>query len=73
MLNWLILRSIWIICYPAGRYNTETAGLAEAAGYKLGLTTNPGLASSANGLFALNRVRVSYGQTEASFMASVGN
>ena len=62
-----------LICYPAGRYNTETAGLAEAAGYKLGLTTNPGLASSSNGLFALNRVRVSYGQTEASFMALIGN
>ncbi|MGO2199705.1 MAG: polysaccharide deacetylase family protein, partial [Pseudolactococcus laudensis] len=72
-LDNLLHQDTSVICYPAGRYNTETAGLAEAAGYKLGLTTNPGLASSANGLFALNRVRVSYGQTEASFMASVGN
>ncbi len=72
-LDNLLHQDTSVICYPLGRYNTETAGLAEAAGYKLGLTTNPGLASSANGLFALNRVRVSYGQTEASFMASVGN
>ena len=72
-LDNLLHQETSVICYPAGRYNTETAGLAEAAGYKLGLTTNPGLASSANGLFALNRVRVSYGQTEASFMALIGN
>lgn len=72
-LDNLLHQDTSVICYPLGRYNTETAGLAEAAGYKLGLTTNPGLASSANGLFALNRVSVSYGQTEASFMASVGN
>ncbi|GAX47693.1 polysaccharide deacetylase family protein [Pseudolactococcus reticulitermitis] len=72
-LDNLLHQDTSVICYPAGRYNTETAGLAEAAGYKLGLTTHPGLASSVDGLFALNRVRVSYGQTEASFMTLIGN
>lgn len=72
-LDQLLHQNTSVICYPAGRYNVNTASLAEAAGYKLGLTTHPGLASRDNGLFALNRVRVAYGQTEASFMALIGN
>jgi peptidoglycan/xylan/chitin deacetylase (PgdA/CDA1 family) len=72
-LDKLLNQSISVICYPAGRYNTETASLAEMAGYKLGLTTNPGLASSDNGLFALNRVRVAYGNTADSFLALIGD
>lgn len=46
------------IVYPAGRYNDTTVAVAEAAGYKLGLTTNEGLASLDNGLLTLNRVRI---------------
>lgn len=46
------------IAYPAGRYSTETIRLAQESGYKLGLTTNEGVASAANGLLTLNRVRV---------------
>jgi peptidoglycan/xylan/chitin deacetylase (PgdA/CDA1 family) len=72
-LDNLLHQNTSVICYPAGRYNAQTGALAEAAGYKLGLTTHPGLASSADGLFALNRVRVAYGQNEASFMALIGN
>ncbi|GFH41851.1 deacetylase [Lactococcus hodotermopsidis] len=72
-LDRLLKQKTSVICYPAGRYNNETAELAENAGYKLGLTTNPGLASSRNGLFALNRVRVAYGHSEATFMALIGD
>ena len=72
-LDNLLHQNTSVICYPAGRYNAQTGALAEAAGYKLGLTTHPGFASSADGLFALNRVRVAYGQNEASFMALIGN
>jgi peptidoglycan/xylan/chitin deacetylase (PgdA/CDA1 family) len=72
-LDNLLHQNTSVICYPAGRYNAQTGALAEAAGYKLGLTTHPGLASSADGLFALNRVRVAYGQNEASFMALIGD
>lgn len=46
------------IAYPSGRYNQETLDLSEKAGYKLGLTTNEGLASAADGLLSLNRVRI---------------
>lgn len=46
------------IVYPAGRYDETTLALANQAGYKLGLTTNEGLASLDNGLLTLNRVRI---------------
>lgn len=46
------------IVYPAGRYDETTLALADQAGYKLGLTTNEGLASLDNGLLTLNRVRI---------------
>ncbi len=46
------------IAYPSGRYSQETIDLSKQAGYKLGLTTNEGLASAADGLLSLNRVRI---------------
>ncbi len=46
------------IAYPSGRYSQETIDLSRQAGYKLGLTTNEGLASAADGLLSLNRVRI---------------
>ncbi|HEL1638495.1 polysaccharide deacetylase family protein [Streptococcus suis] len=46
------------IAYPGGRYSVDTVALTEQAGYKLGLTTNNGLASLADGLLSLNRVRI---------------
>lgn len=46
------------VAYPAGRYSETTLQIAESLGYKLGLTTNNGLASAANGLLSLNRVRI---------------
>ena len=45
------------IAYPSGRYNQTTLDLAKKT-YKLGLTTNEGLASSKDGLLSLNRVRI---------------
>lgn len=47
-----------IVAYPSGRYTDTTLQIAESLGYKLGLTTNNGLASAANGLLSLNRIRV---------------
>ena len=43
------------IAYPSGRYNQTTLDLAKKT-YKLGLTTNEGLASAKDGLLSLNRV-----------------
>ena len=45
------------IAYPSGRYNQTTLDLAKKT-YKLGLTTNEGLASGKDGLLLLNRVRI---------------
>lgn len=45
------------IAYPSGRYNQTTLDLANKT-YKLGLTTNEGLASAKDGLLSLNRVRI---------------
>ncbi|MGT2887404.1 polysaccharide deacetylase family protein [Streptococcus didelphis] len=46
------------IAYPSGRYTDTTLELAKKLHYKLGVTTNEGLASAANGLLSLNRVRI---------------
>ena len=45
------------IAYPSGRYNQTTLDLAKKT-YKLGLTTNEGLASAKDGLLSLNHVRI---------------
>lgn len=46
------------IAYPAGRYSDTTLELAKNLNYKLGVTTNEGLASATDGLLSLNRVRI---------------
>ncbi|HEL1906360.1 TPA: polysaccharide deacetylase family protein [Streptococcus suis] len=46
------------VAYPSGSYSQDTLNISEQAGYKLGLTTNNGLASLADGLLSLNRVRI---------------
>jgi peptidoglycan/xylan/chitin deacetylase (PgdA/CDA1 family) len=48
-------------CYPAGRYDAETIGAVEAAGYEGATTTRFGLASPTAGRFTLARVRVDRG------------
>ncbi|WEV61034.1 polysaccharide deacetylase family protein [Streptococcaceae bacterium ESL0729] len=67
-LDKLLNQDTSVICYPSGRYNDDTGIIAKDAGYKMGLTTNPGLASIDDGLFALNRVRVAYGHNSQSFL-----
>ena len=56
------------IAYPVGRYNVATLQYAKAAGYQMGLTTTPGLAAASQGMYALHRVRVNPGQTQAGFL-----
>lgn len=67
----LLGKDITSICYPSGRYNDETLSIAETSGYKLGLTTNGGLASSNDGLYSLNRVRISYGHSKDTFLNQI--
>ncbi|MGT2745302.1 polysaccharide deacetylase family protein [Streptococcus phocae subsp. phocae] len=46
------------IAYPSGKYNDTTLSIAEQLHYKLGVTTNEGIASAADGLLSLKRIRI---------------
>lgn len=61
------------IAYPSGRYSETTLQLAEKLGYKMGLTTNNGLASLSDGLLSLNRVRVNPTTTAQSLLDEIAN
>ncbi|ERL64678.1 polysaccharide deacetylase family protein [Schleiferilactobacillus shenzhenensis] len=55
------------IAYPYGDYNEETEKLAADIGFTLGLRMHDGLASADNGLYSLNRIKVSPGLDQAGF------
>lgn len=59
------------IAYPAGRYSDTTLQIAENLDYKLGVSTNEGLASADNGLLSLNRIRILPTTTADSIMATI--
>ena len=61
------------VAYPSGRYSETTLQLAEKLGYKMGLTTNNGLASLSDGLLSLNRVRVNPTTTAQSLQDEIAN
>lgn len=46
------------VAYPSGRYSDSTLEIAKSLNYKLGVTTNEGLASASDGLLSLNRIRI---------------
>ncbi len=55
----LFHKKMTILCYPYGRYNSETVRLAQQTGYKMAVTIKPGTASENQGMFTLHRIRVS--------------
>ncbi|HFI0027317.1 TPA: polysaccharide deacetylase family protein [Streptococcus suis] len=59
------------IAYPGGRYSADTVALTEQAGYKLGVTTNNGLASASDGLLTLNRVRILPATTAEGLLSEI--
>lgn len=59
------------VAYPSGRYSDMTLDIADQTGYKLGVTTNNGLASLDNGLLALNRVRILPTTTPETLLAEI--
>lgn len=59
------------VAYPGGRYSADTVALTEQAGYKLGVTTNNGLASASDGLLTLNRVRILPTTTAENLLAEI--
>lgn len=60
-------KTIAVLCYPAGRYDERVEHIAEETGYDIALTTEPGLASASDGLYALKRVRVEPGMDKDAF------
>lgn len=59
------------IAYPAGRYSDTTLQLASNLNYKIGVTTNEGIANKEDGLLSLDRVRILPETTADSLMASI--
>ena len=59
------------IAYPAGRYSDTTLQLAGELNYKLGITTNEGVADKNDGLLSLDRIRILPETTADSLMASI--
>jgi peptidoglycan/xylan/chitin deacetylase (PgdA/CDA1 family) len=58
-------------CYPAGRYDAAVVAAARRAGYLGATTTNYGLARPSQGLFTLDRVRVSGGEGASGLAAAL--
>ena len=59
------------IAYPAGRYSDTTLQLASNLNYKIGVTTNEGIANKEDGLLSLDRVRILPETTADSLIASI--
>lgn len=66
-----ILGSSDAFCYPFGDYNDHTKKLLKDTGYLLAVTTEPGIAKIGMDKLALPRVRVSGGNSLASFVSSI--
>lgn len=62
-----------VLSYPVGRYNEESLRLSEEAGYKMAVTTEPGGATSDQGMHALHRVRISPGLSVGGFASLIEN
>jgi peptidoglycan/xylan/chitin deacetylase (PgdA/CDA1 family) len=59
------------VAYPAGHYNQNSVIAARKAGYKMALTTKPGLATASQGLLQLHRVRINPGLDKARYLELV--
>lgn len=65
-------RPVDFIAYPAGRANQAVAEATKQAGYLAAFTTRPGPWRPGDDPFTLKRVRVSRGETMATFAAELG-
>jgi peptidoglycan/xylan/chitin deacetylase (PgdA/CDA1 family) len=57
--------------YPYGAFNSQTPGLVSAAGFRSAVTTQDGRTETASGRYLLPRVRISGGDSLASFAAKL--
>lgn len=69
----LLQKPVLEITYPAGHYDENSVTAAREAGYKIGLTTTPGLAQKSQGLLELHRVRMNPGMDKDTFMYLLNN
>ncbi|AXQ78785.1 polysaccharide deacetylase family protein [Streptococcus chenjunshii] len=60
------------IAYPSGKYNQTTLDTAKKS-YKLGITTNEGLASIGDGLLSLDRIRILPTTTPENLLSTIQN
>jgi peptidoglycan/xylan/chitin deacetylase (PgdA/CDA1 family) len=63
-------REVTCLCYPGGRYGEREMRLAEEAGYRLAVTTRPGVNGPGTPVFALRRTVV-HGEDDAARFRSV--
>lgn len=68
ILEKILNKEVIEVTYPAGHYNADSVTAAREAGYKLGLTTTPGLANKNQGVLELHRVRVNPGLDQQSYL-----
>lgn len=64
-------KKVTTICYPYGRYNSNTIKAAQEAGYVIGLKMVGGIANKSNGMFTINRIYVKAGDTIQQFEAKI--
>lgn len=62
------------VCYPAGAYNDTVLEQAQAAGYRIGVTTELAVASRDQDVYTLPRLRIAYGcgaQTLSAMLSGI--
>jgi peptidoglycan/xylan/chitin deacetylase (PgdA/CDA1 family) len=67
MLESRLHRSITAFAYPFGEFNPAIESLVAGAGYRCAVGIEPGYTQRSSELFALHRMRVSYGDTIDTF------
>ncbi|KRN28212.1 polysaccharide deacetylase [Lactobacillus selangorensis] len=70
-LRQLLHQPILTVAYPAGHYDADSVTAAKEAGYKMALTTTPGLATASQGLLQLHRVRINPGLDKDQYLELV--
>lgn len=73
VLEDLLQKPVIEITYPAGHYDENSVTAAKNAGYKIGLTTTPGLAQKSQGMLELHRVRMNPGMDKETFFYLLNN
>lgn len=60
-------KPVTTLCFPSGRFNSNTLKAMERAGYSIGVTTQPGIAQKGDSTLTLKRVRISGGLSLTQF------